>query len=78
LRADLSIDGLDGTTIKINDKDVVDDDGGPKTAETVPKQKGKGTATSESIFILYPLLSEGWVKKLAAITMYCGEGVAVE
>jgi hypothetical protein len=30
------------------------------------------------IFTLNRVLSEGWVKKLAVITMYCGEGVAVE
>jgi hypothetical protein len=78
LRADLSINGLDGTTIKINAEDVFNNDDGPKTAETVPKQKGKGTAASELIFTLYPLLSKGWVKKLAAITMYCSEGVGVK
>jgi len=30
------------------------------------------------IFTLNLVLFEGWEKKLAAITMYCGEGVAVE
>jgi len=30
------------------------------------------------IFTLNLILFEGWVKKLATITMYCGEGVAVE
>jgi hypothetical protein len=30
------------------------------------------------IFTLNLALFEAWVKKLAAITMYCGEGVAVE
>ena len=30
------------------------------------------------IFTLNRVLSKGWVKKLAVITMYCGEGVAVE
>jgi hypothetical protein len=74
----LSNDGLDGTTIKNNGDNVDDNEGGPKTGETVPKQTGIGTAASKLIFTLYPLLSEGWVKKLAAITMYCGEGVAVK
>jgi hypothetical protein len=48
------------------------------TAKTGPKQTGIGTATSELILTLYPLLSKGWVKKIAAITMNCGEGIAVE
>jgi hypothetical protein len=78
LRADLSNNGLDGTTIKNNDNDVDDNKGGPKTGKNVPKQTGIGTAASKLIFALYPLLPEGWVKKLAAITMYCGEGVAVK
>jgi hypothetical protein len=78
LREDLSNDGLDSTTIKNNDNDVNDDEGGPKTGETTPKQTGIGTAASKLIFTLYPLLSEGWVKKLAAIPMYCSEGVAVK
>jgi hypothetical protein len=74
----LSNDGLDSTTIKNNDNNVDDDEGGPKTGKTAPKQTGIGTAASKLLFTLYPLLSTGWVKKLAAITMYCGEGVAVE
>jgi hypothetical protein len=30
------------------------------------------------VFTLNLTLFEAWVKKLAAITMYCGEGIAVE
>ncbi len=74
----MSNDSLDGTTIKNNDNDVNDNKGGPKTGKTAPKQTGIGMAASKLIFTLYPLLSEGWVKKLAAIRMYCGEGVAVK